>query len=163
VQGGAGQFIDSLVVLVLVYASLMAPLLFKEAAEAPADAADKPGGDLGVAATDAGHGRAMDKLGVDIKAAEPMITHRFDYTIEPVSLTLTILVIAGYFVFVLRTSEREYRARSSASASVRRRGTEHGFLDCSGIRLVVDLHRAVRLDAGRCERSPVPSTARTFC
>jgi len=38
-----------------------------------------------------------------------MITNRFDYTIEPISLLLTIAVIVGYCMFVLRVSEKEYR------------------------------------------------------
>lgn len=109
VQGGGGQFFDSLVVLVLVYASLMAPLLFKEAAEAPADAADKPAVTWESLNQTPAMVEQWDKLGVKIEAAAPMITNRFDYTIEPVSLILTIIVIAGYFVFVLRTSDREYR------------------------------------------------------
>ena len=109
VQSGAGQFLDSLVVLVLVYASLMAPLLFKEAAEAPADAADKPAVTWESLNQTPVMVEQWTKLGVDIKAAEPMITNRHDYTIEPVSLLLTVVVIVGYFVFVLRTSDREYR------------------------------------------------------
>ncbi len=109
VQSGAGQFFDSLVVLVLVYASLMAPLLFKEAAQAPADAADKPAVTWESLNQTPAMVEQWDKLGVDIKAAEPMVTNRFDYTIEPVSLLLTIAVIVGYFIFVLRTSDREYR------------------------------------------------------
>jgi hypothetical protein len=38
-----------------------------------------------------------------------MVANRFDYTIEPLSLLLTVAVLVGYFVFVLRTSDREYR------------------------------------------------------
>lgn len=109
VQSGAGQFLDSLVVLVLVYASLMAPLLFKEASEVPADVADKPAVTWESLNQTPAMVEQWEKLGVDVETAAPMITHRFDYTIEPVSLILTILVIAGYFVFVLRTSDREYR------------------------------------------------------
>ncbi len=109
VQSGAGQFFDSLVVLVLVYASLMAPLLFKEAPQAPADAADKPAVTWESLNQTPAMVEQWEKLGVDIKAAEPMITNRFDYSIEPVSLAITVLVIVGYFFFVLRTSEREYR------------------------------------------------------
>ncbi|MBU3693518.1 MAG: hypothetical protein FGM40_01645 [Rhodocyclaceae bacterium] len=109
VQSGAGQFFDSLVVLVLVYASLMAPLLFKEAAEAPAEVADKPAATWESLNQTPAMVEQWQKLGVDVETAAPMITHRFDYTIEPVSLLLTIAVIAGYFIFVLRTSEREYR------------------------------------------------------
>ena len=109
VQGGAGQFIDSLVVLVLVYASLMAPLLFKEAPAAAEAAADKPAVTWESLKQTPAMVEQWEKLGVDIKAAEPMITNRFDYSIEPVSLLLTIAVIVGYFFFMLRTSDREYR------------------------------------------------------
>jgi len=109
VQSGAGQFIDSLVVLVLVYASLMTPLLLKEA-PAPAEAvADKPAATWESLKQSPAMVEQWDKLGVDIKAAEPMISNRFDYSIEPLSLLLTIAVIVGYFVFMLRTSDREYR------------------------------------------------------
>ena len=109
VQSGAGQFFDSLVVLVLVYASLMAPLLFKEAAQPPADAADKPAVTWESLNQTPAMVEQWEKLGVDIKAAEPMITNRFDYSIDPLTLAITAIVIIGYFFFVLRTSEREYR------------------------------------------------------
>lgn len=109
VQSGVGQFFDSLVVLVLVYASLMAPLLFKEAPAAAEAAADKPAVTWESLNQTPAMVEQWDKLGVKIEAAAPMITNRFDYTIEPVSLLLTVVVIVGYFVFMLRTSDREYR------------------------------------------------------
>jgi len=109
VQSGAGQFFDSLVVLVLVYASLMAPLLFKAPPPAPADAADKPAVTWESLNQTPAMVEQWEKLGVKVEAAAPMITNRFDYTIEPISLLLTIAVIVGYFMFVLRVSETEYR------------------------------------------------------
>lgn len=109
VQSGGGQFFDSLVVLVLVYASLMAPLLFKGAPAAAEASADKPAVTWESLNQTPAMVEQWDKLGVKIDAAAPMITNRFDYTIEPVSLIITIAVIVGYFIFVLRTSEREYR------------------------------------------------------
>jgi Ca2+/H+ antiporter len=109
VQSGAGQFFDSLVVLVLVYVSLMAPLLFKGATGAPADAADKPPVTWESLKQTPAMVEQWERLGVDPKTAEPMVTNRFDYTIEPVSLIVTIVVIVGYFIFLLRTSDREYR------------------------------------------------------
>ncbi|MFZ4499346.1 MAG: hypothetical protein ACOYMX_06545 [Burkholderiales bacterium] len=109
VQSGAGQFFDSLVVLVLVYVSLMAPLLFKEAPAAPEAGAEKPAVTWESLNQTPAMVEQWDKLGVNIEAAAPMIANRFDYTIEPVSLILTILVIVGYFFFVLRTSDREFR------------------------------------------------------
>ena len=109
VQSGAGQFFDSLVVLVLVYASLMAPLLFKAPPPAPADAADKPAVTWESLNQTPAMVEQWEKLGGKVEAAAPMITNRFDYTIEPISLLLTIAVIVGYFMFVLRVSETEYR------------------------------------------------------
>ena len=108
VQNGAGQFFDSLVVLVLVYASLLAPLLFKAAAVA-ADAGDKPAPTWESLNQTPAMVEQWDKLGVKVDAAALMVSNRFDYTIEPVSLLLTVAVIVGYFIFVLRTSDREYR------------------------------------------------------
>jgi hypothetical protein len=108
VQSGIGQMFDSLVVLVLVYASLLAPLLFKATAEPP-----KTDGKAAPTWESLNQTPAMveqwEKLGVNVEAAAPMITNRFDYTIEPISLLLTIAVIVGYFVFVFRVSEKEYR------------------------------------------------------
>ena len=49
------------------------------------------------------------KLGFDELAAAEIINDRFDYTIDPVMLIITALVIIGYFFFVLRISDRQYR------------------------------------------------------
>jgi hypothetical protein len=99
---------DSLVVLVLVYASLLAPLLFKATAEPP-KADDKAAPTWESLNQTPAMVEQWEKLGVNVEAAAPMITNRFDYTIEPISLLLTIAVIVGYFVFMLRVSEKEYR------------------------------------------------------
>jgi len=107
VQSAAGQFFDTLVVLVLVFASLMAPLMFK-AAPAAAEAGDKPAPTWESLNQTPAMVEQWDKLGVKVDAAAPMVANRFDYTIEPLSLLLTVAVLVGYFVFVLRTSDREY-------------------------------------------------------
>ncbi len=108
VQSSVGQMFDSVVVLVLVYASLLAPLLFKAPAEPP-----KTDGKAVPTWESLNQTPAMveqwEKLGVKVEAAAPMITNRIDYTIEPISLLLTIVVIVGYFIFLLRVSEKEYR------------------------------------------------------
>jgi len=108
VQSSAGQMFDSGVVLVLVYASLLAPLLFKAAAEPP-KTDDKAAPTWESLNQTPAMVEQWEKLGVKVEAAAPMITNRFDYTIEPISLLLTFIVIVGYFVFVLRVSEKEYR------------------------------------------------------
>ncbi|MEM5339525.1 hypothetical protein [Paraburkholderia azotifigens] len=109
VQKGIGQLVDSIFLLVLVYCSLLAPLLLKTPDKPPeAQAASTQ-----VSWRELGQTPAMEaqwrKLGYDAQQAKPIITSRFDYQIEPVSLIVTALVIAGYFVFVLRVSDRQYR------------------------------------------------------
>jgi hypothetical protein len=109
VQKGFGQLVDSIFLLVLVYCSLLAPLLLK-APEKPvqADAARTQ-----VSWRELGQNPAMEaqwrKLGYDSEQAKPIVTSKFNYEIEPVSLTVTALVIVGYFVFVLHVSDRQYR------------------------------------------------------
>ena len=34
---------------------------------------------------------------------------KFNYEVEPLSLGITVAVIAGYFFFMLRVSDRQYR------------------------------------------------------
>ena len=50
-----------------------------------------------------------EKLGHTPETAKPIIENRFDYTVDPVALIVTVVVIVGYFVFVFRISDREYR------------------------------------------------------
>jgi hypothetical protein len=45
----------------------------------------------------------------DPAAAHDMITARFDYTFGAPSLILMIVVVVGYFVMLMRLSEKEYR------------------------------------------------------
>jgi hypothetical protein len=107
-QGTGGQIFDSLFLLALVYVTLFAPLVLgltgggttTKAVEQPTWEA------LGQNAAMAGQ---WEKLGFDPAAAAEMITTRFDYTINPIALILTAVVIIGYFVFLVRTSEKEYR------------------------------------------------------
>jgi hypothetical protein len=109
VQKGFGQLVDSIFLLVLVYCSLLAPLLLK-APEKPvqADAVKTQ-----VSWRELGQNAAMEaqwrKLGYGSEQAKPIVTSKFNYEIEPVSLTVTALAILSYFVFVLRVSERQYR------------------------------------------------------
>ena len=106
-----GQIFDSLFILALVYLSLLLPLLFK--ADAAADAANaakdavKPTWDslnLSLVVQ-----QQWEKLGYDADKAATLINTRFDYTIDPVWLAITVIVIVGYFVFMLKVSDKEYR------------------------------------------------------
>ena len=110
-QGLLGQIFDSILILVLVYASLMLPLLMKTEAKAeePAVAAEV------VVNTweSLGQNEIMQaqwvKLGHTPDSAATIINNRFDYTIDPMMLIITILVVVGYFVVVLKVSDKEYR------------------------------------------------------
>jgi hypothetical protein len=110
-QGLIGQVFDSILILALVYASLMWPLLTKEVAKAeePAAAAEV------VVNTweSLGQNEVMQaqwvKLGHTPDTAAVIINNRFDYTIDPKMLIITILVVAGYFVIVLKISDKQYR------------------------------------------------------
>jgi len=109
VQKGFGQLVDSVFLLLLVYCSLLAPLLLKAPDKPPEAQTAK----TQVSWRELGQNPAMEaqwrKLGYDAEQAKPIITTRYDYQIEPVSLIVTALVIIGYFGFVLRVSDRQYR------------------------------------------------------
>jgi hypothetical protein len=50
------------------------------------------------------------KLGyADAAAAHDIIQNKFDYTINWVQLIIMIIVIVGYFVFLFRASDQEYK------------------------------------------------------
>ena len=109
-QGLLGQIFDSILILVLVYASLMLPLLMKAEAKA-----EEPVVAVEVVNTweSLGQNEVMQaqwvKLGFDPDKAAVIINNRFDYTIDPMMLIITILVVVGYFVVVLKVSDKEYR------------------------------------------------------
>jgi flagellar basal body-associated protein FliL len=111
-QGMFGQIFDTILVLILVYASLMVPLLFK--AEAKADAAAAAAAAAVKVSWESLGQNAIEqaqwiKLGYDPDKAAALINSRFDYTIDPMMLIITILVVAGYFIFMLKVSDKEYR------------------------------------------------------
>ncbi|KGM06923.1 hypothetical protein LP43_1418 [Methylophaga thiooxydans] len=109
IQHKRGQLFDSLFVLVLVYVSLYIPLFL----ESDTKSVDE------TVLTQAHTWESLDvstveqeqwqKLGFDETAAAEIINDKFDYTINPVMLVITALVIIGYFFFVLRVSQRQYR------------------------------------------------------
>jgi hypothetical protein len=111
-QGMFGQIFDSILILVLVYASLMLPLLMKKDA-APADAPTASAEVAKVTWESLGQNEVMQaqwvKLGYDPDKAATLINNKFDYTIDPMMLIITIIVVVGYFVVVLKVSDKEYR------------------------------------------------------
>jgi len=111
-QGMFGQIFDTILVLVLVYASLMVPLLFKAAAKVE-DAATVAAAAVKASWESLGQNAVQQaqwiKLGYDPEKAATLINSRFDYTIDPMMLIITIAVVGGYFWFMLKVSDKEYR------------------------------------------------------
>ena len=114
-QGLLGQIFDSILILALVYASLMLPLLMKAeaSAEEPAVTAKVVAETKKVTWESLGQNEVMQaqwvKLGFDPDKAAVIINNRFDYTIDPMMLIITIIVVVGYFAVVLKISDKEYR------------------------------------------------------
>jgi hypothetical protein len=50
-----------------------------------------------------------EKLGYTPETAADIITMPFEYDIDYLGILITALVILGYYIFVLRVSEKEYR------------------------------------------------------
>ena len=107
-QSAFGQLFDSLFLLVLVLAALFTPLYLKLAGGGKIDipVADKSTWvGLGQNAAQAAQ---WEKLGFHPDTAAPLITSRFDYSLSPVELAITAVVVIGYFVLLFVFSKREY-------------------------------------------------------
>ena len=122
-QSSAGQWLDSIVILALVFLALFSPLIlglagggkvdikFKDAAGvekawSELAAADKTWKTLGQNAVQQAQ---WEKLGVAPDGAAVMIGSRYDYSFSWVALLLTAFVVIGYFVFLVVISDREYK------------------------------------------------------
>ncbi len=109
IQAKRGQLFDSLFILVLVYVSLYIPLFLEsdvKSAEETAQVQSYSWESLGVSVVEQ---EQWQKLGHDPASAAEIINNKFDYTIDPLMLAITALVIIGYFFFVLRVSNKQYR------------------------------------------------------
>jgi hypothetical protein len=109
IQSRLGQVIDTVFVLALVYVALLLPLLMGGGASeyTVADARENPTWES--LEQNPTMQAQWEKLDMTPKEAGQLINTRFDYSFEPWALIVTALVIIGYFVFVLRVSDREYR------------------------------------------------------
>ncbi|MDQ0395434.1 hypothetical protein [Labrys monachus] len=107
-QSMVGQVVDSAVLLVLVVASLFAPVYFGLAGGGKIDLsfADKSWAGMGQTPLMQG---IWEKLGYTADTAAPVIASRFDYSFSWPMFLLTALVVLVYFGFLLRFSEKEYR------------------------------------------------------
>ena len=108
-QSLAAQIFDVITLLVLTVGALYVPLYLglAGAAKTPAPIANPTWEALGQNTTEQAQWAA---LGItDPAAANEIITARFDYSFSWVALITMAVLVIGYFVLVVRLSEREYR------------------------------------------------------
>ena len=107
-QSGQGQVFDSVFLLIIIYAVLLVPLVLGLTAgntvtKAPETISWETLGQNPVMQ------KQWEKLGMTADKAAEYITARFDYSINPIALLITAVVIIGYFVLMLRLSDKEYK------------------------------------------------------
>ena len=108
-QGLVGQIVDVFVLLMLTVGALYIPLYLglAGAAKTPAPVDNPTWEALGQNATEQQQWAA---LGItDPAAASDIITARFDYSFSWMALIVMTILVVGYFVLVVRLSDREYR------------------------------------------------------
>jgi hypothetical protein len=107
-QDKALQFVDVIFILVAIFAALWLPLKLGLAGAAKAiDKIENPTWELlGQNATMAS---IWEKLGYTPETAHDIIQNRFHYNIDWLSLIIMAAVLIGYFVFLFRASDKEYR------------------------------------------------------
>ncbi len=108
-QSLAAQIFDVITLLVLTVGALYVPLYLglAGAAKTPAPIANPTWEKLGQNATEQQQWAA---LGItDPAAANDMVTARFDYSFSWTALIVMAVLVIGYFILVVRLSDREYR------------------------------------------------------
>ncbi|HTO34240.1 MAG TPA: hypothetical protein VL202_24170 [Pararhizobium sp.] len=108
-QSFAGQIFDVITLLVLTVGALYLPLYLglAGAAKTPAPIENPTWEALGQNATEQ---QQWTALGItDPAAANDIITARFDYSFSWAALLIMAILVIGYFVMVVRLSDREYR------------------------------------------------------
>lgn len=127
-QNRGGQIFDVVTLLALVFIALFAPLWLQIAV--PSRVEKLPEGVTYQTATDAATGAETktwtglsweslgqnptmqgqwEKLGYTPETAAEIITQPFEYDIDYLGLILTVVVILGYYFFVISMSRKEYR------------------------------------------------------
>jgi hypothetical protein len=107
-QSVFGQIVDAVLMLGLVVVTLYLPLLLGLAGSgATTRTYENPSWEtLGQNPTMAAQ---WEKLGFTPDSAAAIIGARFDYSVSWIAFAVTALVIVGYFVVMLRWSDKEYR------------------------------------------------------
>ena len=122
-QSIPGQWFDVITLLVLIFLALLLPVWLKIAV--PSRVEKLPAGVSYVAAEDGtktwtglswealGQNPTMaqqwEKLGYTPETAADIITMPFDYSFDWLGVIGMIVLIGGYYIFLLKHSEKEYR------------------------------------------------------
>ena len=107
-QGKASQLFDVVVLLAMTFGALYTPLYLGLAGgtKTVPEIVDPTWESLGQNATEIAQYQA---LGLDPVTAAPIILARYDYSFSWIALVIMFVVVIGYYVMMLRFSDREYR------------------------------------------------------
>lgn len=107
-QSKAGQVFDIVFVVIAIFVALWLPLRLglAGASKAIITIENATWETLGQNATMAG---IWEKLGYTPETAHDIIQNKFNYVINWPELIVMAAVLIGYFVFLFRASDREYR------------------------------------------------------
>jgi hypothetical protein len=108
-QGIVAQMVDVAILLVMTVGALYIPLYLglAGAAKTPKPIANPTWEALGQNSTEQAQWAA---LGITNPAdANDMVTARFDYTFSWTALIIMAILVIGYFVLVVKLSDKEYR------------------------------------------------------
>ena len=107
-QSGKGQLFDAIFIMILIYVVLLSPIVLGLTAGNTVTNLPET-----ITWETLNQNEQMvaswEKLGVPLEEAAEMISTRFDYSINPAALIITGLVIIGYYVMLLKMSDREYK------------------------------------------------------
>lgn len=108
-QSKFSQLFDVVVLLVLTFGALYTPLYLGLAggSKTTPEIVDPTWESLGQNATQIAQYKALGFT--DAAEVAPIIGARYDYSFSWIALIVMVLVIIGYYVIILRLSEREYR------------------------------------------------------
>ena len=108
-QSLAGQIVDVVVLLVLTVGALYLPLYMglAGAAKTPAPIENPTWEALGQNEAEQAQWAVLGFP--DAASANEIITARFDYTFSWMALAVMVVAVVGYFILVVRLSDKEYR------------------------------------------------------
>ena len=108
-QSKASQFFDVIVLLALTFGALYTPLYLGLAggSKTAPEVTNPTWESLGQNATQIAQYNALGFT--DPAAIAPIIVARYDYSFSWVALVVMFIIVIGYYVMMLRFSDREYR------------------------------------------------------